>query len=154
MRTIGKSVRGALYVHADAVPLLAPDQRRRVAEADERAAGFQWNVVRLERDGAIGLLDYPDFEREAFPRLAAAARVDPASPAVRITRYSGSANPLILHRKELLVPPDHAERAEWAALTASLEARSLFAETKRIGRRAAWTELLRTAGLDEKGRPA
>ena len=154
MRGIGKSVRGALYVHAEAVPLLAPEQRRRVAEADARAAGFEWNVARLERDGAVGLLDYRDFEREAFPRLAAAARVDPVSPAVRITRYGGSANPLILHRKELLVAYDHPERAGWAALTASLEATGLFAETNRIGRLAAWTELLRGAGLDGQGRPA
>lgn len=154
MRAIGKSVRGALYVHAEAVPLLAPDQRRRVAEAGARAAGFEWNVARLERDGPVGLLDYPDFEREAFPRLAAAARVDPGSPTVRITRYDGSANPLILHRKELLVAQAHPGRAEWAALTTSLEGLGLFADTSRIGRFAAWTELLRMAGLDGQGRPA
>ncbi len=152
-RRVGKLVRGALYVHGDAVLLLPPERQAAVRRAAEIAAGFEWNVARLDNVGVVGLLRYADFETEAFPRLFAAARVE-LDGCVRYTSYAGSWNPLILHRKELLVGDDHPLRARWAEVTERIERLGLLEDHNRIGRLSAWIEMLRAAGLDSQGAPA
>ena len=66
---VGKLVRGALYVHCDAVDLVPAASQDRVALAIRAAPSAQWNVVRIELT-SVGLLDYDEFE---FPRLPAPA---------------------------------------------------------------------------------
>lgn len=143
-------MRGALYVHRDALRLLDEDARARVERADRLATPFSWNVARLEK-AVIGLLRYPDFDRAAFPRLEASARVNLQSGAVRRINYAGSPNPLILHRKELLVSSDHPGYAAWARVTERAERAGLFRNPGAIGRQRAWAALLAEAGLDQNG---
>lgn len=152
MAGIGKRIRGALYVHRSALKSLGDDRRARVEEAERLAGDSEWNVARFDPGGIVGLLHYADFEADAFPRLEAATRVDPDSGKVSRTCYAGGTNPLILHRKELLLAPGDPRVAEWAALTRELVALGLFSNPVNIGRKQAWEERLAKAGRDGQGK--
>ncbi|MCG5531017.1 DNA phosphorothioation-associated putative methyltransferase [Halorhodospira halochloris] len=94
----------------------------------------------------IGLLHYPEFFADPFPALAESWRYVPANGTLGHRSYRDSLNPPILHRKELLLSPDHPEYANYAALTEAAEAIGLFDNTTRIGYRRQWLGLLREAG--------
>lgn len=149
---VGKRVRGDLYIHRSALEALDPGQRKAIEEADARAGCPPWNVARLGKE-AVGLLYYADFEADAFPRLVAATRVDRATLKIGRIAYGDSLNPLILHRKELLLLRDDPRRPAWAELTARLERLGLFQDRNRIGRLTAWRAILAAAGLDGQGQP-
>jgi len=147
---VGKRIRGALYVHRSAVPLLDALDQQRVEQASELAAPWEWNVARLE-PALIGLLTYEAFYEDPFPALRAAIRVDLTSATVQRRSFEASANPLILHRKELLVDTSEPAIADWRQLTADLEARDLFRENHLIGRRLQWAGRLFAAGVRLQG---
>ena len=144
---VGKHVRSSLYVHRMAVGLLGREQCERVGVAAAIAPGATWNVARLDPT-TVCLLEYEDFEAAIFPRLLASTLVDAVGRVCTSRDYRGAANPLILHRKELLVDPGDHRRAAWASLTADLEARGLFSDLIRIGREKHWEALLLAEGLD------
>ena len=70
---------------------------------------------------------------------------------MRFRDYSQSLNPPILHRKELLISPDHSDHPRFAALTRTAESLGLFDNPTRIGFRASWLELVRSKGYDLQG---
>lgn len=147
---VGKRVRGALYVHRCAITHLPEGMYEPLRRALALAPAAKWNVARIER-AVIGLLAYEDFEAAAFPVLLGATRVDLVSGRISNTDYSRSENPLILHRKELLVGEDHARFATWTAMTKTLDQGGLFADNHLIGRHRGWLERLRQAGLCVSG---
>lgn len=146
----GKRVGGARYLHALAVPALPAETRKRIAEA-ERVAGLgadDWNVAKIpDRANKVSLLRYAAFFEDPFPALTAAWAVDLDSGQVRRIAYDPEGDPPILHRKELLLPHDHAYRKRFAALTAQMEKHGLFRDASGIGRRKAWMARLVSAGL-------
>tara|TARA_R100000935_G_scaffold31251_1_gene51801 strand:+ start:32553 stop:34514 length:1962 start_codon:yes stop_codon:yes gene_type:complete len=149
---IGKSVGGALYVHRSACALLAPDLSRIVGMAEALAGGVSWSVAKigLRGDVAVSLLDYQPFEDAAFPALRESHKVDLATQVVTTRRY-GEDNPPILHRKELLLAPDHPDRQRYTRLTELLEKRGLFVEMSKRGRRRAWEDALAQADVAIEG---
>jgi DNA phosphorothioation-associated putative methyltransferase len=147
---VGKRVGGSLYIHRDALPLLG-ELVLRVEEAEKHANGAAWNVAKIEKT-SISLLLYESFDTD-FPALLASAKVALPAGTVRRTDYQSRANPPILHRKELLLPPDDPRMPQFRALTAAAEDHGLFRNPNRIGTRAAWDELIAQAGLRlHKGR--
>jgi len=148
---VGKRVRGALYIHRNAIADLPAAERELIERASRLVEDFSWNVARIDPGDIVGLLDYLAFDSDAFPALARAALVDVSARSVRYTNYQKSPNPLILHRKELLVRLDHPNRAAWAALTVELEQLGLFRDWNRIGRREVWNTMLADAGRDGQG---
>lgn len=147
---VGKRVRDAVYVHRSALDGLTAAQRDRLTRALGIAGDTDWNVARLEPQ-AVGLLLYPDFERAAFPALAASTRVELSTERVTRRRFDISGNPLILHRKEQLVSQDHPQAPLWRDLTRALEARGLFRDPHLIGRQQAWAQRLADAGVRVEG---
>ena len=150
MGTIGKRVRDALYVHRSVIAHLDPVRAARLQAALAIAGETDWNVVRLESQ-AVGLLRYRDFDLAAFPELVASIRVDLGTGQTTVRNFACSDNPLILHRKEQLVGPDHVDATYWASLTAQLEARGLFRQPHLIGRKNAWNQRLVAAGVRVEG---
>ena len=155
---IGKRVVDDLYLHLSALPALAPaqaEQRQRIEQALQRlpTAGQPGqphapNVAKLNlRTARLSLLAYPDFNEAPFPALSASwvFADDPAAPP-SLRSYTGSLNPPILHRKELMVAPGHPGRETWAALTASAEALGLFDDTTTIGFALNWQRLVQRKG--------
>ena len=143
---VGKLVRGALYVHRDAIDGLANDARAKVDQAVRVASHADWNVARLESD-VVALLEYEDFNTAAFPRLIASTRVNLATAEHARTDFSRSDNPLILHRKERLLMAHDSRVARWTETTRKLVEKGLFKDSHTIGRQRAWTERLAQAGL-------
>ena len=143
---VGKRVREALYVHASATGGLPTPLKARLDAAIRQAGSVRWNVARIERQ-VVGLLLYADFECDPFPALVASTRIDLSSARTSSRKFAGVENPLILHRKELLVSLNHPNATAWAALTKTLEERGLFKDPHLIGRRRAWSERLAAAGV-------
>ncbi|MGE4090047.1 MAG: hypothetical protein AB7G75_04315, partial [Candidatus Binatia bacterium] len=111
----------------------------------ETAAEF--NVIKIDDEGQrISLLYYENFFEGPFPALQRSYVVDLLSGQTKHLRYDLSANPPILHRKELLLPHDHPQVPLFAALTAQLEAVGLFCNARQIGFARQWQARLRSAG--------
>lgn len=153
----GKRVVDDLYVHLSAVPLL-PDQWQadQIRSAVERLTDLQGvapNVAKLNlKTRSLSLLAYPGFDEDPFPELAASWVFQAGGDGKPVFRsYENSINRPILHRKELLVAPDHALRAEWAALTAAAEELGLFDDTSTIGFRLNWQRLIHSKGYELTG---
>jgi len=145
----GKRLPGAVYIHREAPACQSgPLGSLLQALALRHAVDNQFNVVKLRTDAPrISFLAYPDFFDIAHPVLAAALAVDFAAGRVVATDYRDSLNPPILHRKELLLPPDHREAQVFAALSSTEEAAGLFEDTSFIGFRLNWERLLAEKAL-------
>lgn len=98
----------------------------------------------------VSLLEYEEFDDHPFPALLESRLVE-ADGRVARRDYRASANPPILHRKELLLPAGHPRIREFAALTGALEAKGLFDDANRIGTRNAWAARLKEAGIGLDG---
>jgi hypothetical protein len=122
-----------------------------IKTAEKIAGSLAWNVAKIEKH-SISLLLYESFDAD-FPALLASVKVVPSAESISRTDYRGRVNPPILHRKELLLPPDDPRLPQFRALTAAAEEHRLFANPNRIGTRAAWNALIAQAGLTlRKGR--
>lgn len=142
---IGKSLPDAHYLHISAVDELSEAMRALIARF--APTDKEYNVLKLsKRELKISFLDYRDFFEDAHPALRTANTVNLATGACRTTDYSSQSNPPILHRKELLLKPDHPRRAEYEELTKQEESVGLYDETRAIGFLLNWQRL-----LDKKG---
>jgi DNA phosphorothioation-associated putative methyltransferase len=151
-KTPGKRIKGHLYFHVSALGLLDPSLRERVQLAAAwvgPSADAEFNVIKIGEAGQqISLLSYKDFFANPFPELQRSCVVDLTSGRTKHLRYDRSDNPPILHRKELLLPPDHPEVQLFATLTQQLEVAGLFRDARRIGFARVWKERLHTAGYE------
>jgi len=151
-RDVGKKVGEYRYLHDSALHVLEPEVQQRIADAASRASiviGKHFNVVKLSsRTEDLTLLNYPTFFEEAFPILEESWKFDLESLDHRYRVYSESINPPILHRKELLLTPNHEEVPRFSALTKEAESVGLFDDTKRIGFLQEWERLLKDKGYE------
>ena len=147
---IGKQVAGALYVHRSALPLTVGIDLEPIARAEICAADPEWNVVRIAK-GSVSLLLYESFDAAAFPALLVSTKVDLASGDVTHTDYRQRANPPILHRKELLLPPNDPRLPVFRALTSVAEEHGPSPDSNKIGTRKAWEARIAEAGLVLRG---
>ena len=153
-RPLGKRMREAVYFHVSALEQF-PEQTQRAVDAARRVVGVElgrFDVVKLGLRGrsTVSLLSYPDFFREAFPRLREAWTVDLSSGRSSRRVYSG--NPPILHRKEEMLPTGHRSVPMFARLTRRAERLGLFSgDLSTIGNAAGWDAKLRRLGLRVEG---
>ena len=153
---IGKRIGGFLYVHMSALSALSADDQKKVHAASQ-IAGLSpendFNVVKLGLNGStrVGLLEYSDFENDPFPALRIACSVDLETKTATRRQFTHSANPPILHRKELLITDRHPGFGEYRALTEALEKAGLYAESRTIGHKRQWVERLEQAGFAVNG---
>lgn len=150
---VGKKVGQAIYVHRSAVDYLQTSAKDKLSVALLRVPeDFQWSVLKIsgQDDQTFSFLDYQEFSAVAFPELRASLLVHLAEEGAKLRKYS-DANPPILHRKELLLAPDHPLRDEFAKLTQSLESNGLFKNMANKGTRRIWMETLAEAGLTVEG---
>jgi DNA phosphorothioation-associated putative methyltransferase len=143
--SVGKRIGGALYIHRDAVREISASDQRLLRRALEISGGCEWNVARIEPE-RVALLNYESFDIH-FPALKHSLLVDIQKRESKQRDFSSSTNPPILHRKELLLASSDRRRVLFAALTAELEARGLFADSHKIGLRRAWQERLDASGV-------
>jgi DNA phosphorothioation-associated putative methyltransferase len=147
---LGKTVHQRLYLHATALDLAPQSARDLLAQATTLASASAnaFNVVRFDPSGeSVALLNYPDFLDEAFPPLERSWKVTLSPGQVTYRTYADSLNPPILHRKELLLAPDHPRRPKFAKLTFDLESLGFFDDPVRIGFKLQWEKLLSERGF-------
>lgn len=146
--TVGKRVSGRLYVHRLAVPCLDAPLVEMVSVAMAACpAAASANVMKIDEAAQlVSALEYLEFFETPFPVLRQAWHIRLSDGQVSYRSYAESGNPPILHRKELLLPPDHPGRQEFAALTAQAEALGLFEDSHLIGFARAWESRIVRAG--------
>ena len=150
---IGKLTPTALYIHESALNSLSSILRL----YEGCARGYLGrvdgaNIIKLYRDEPkISYLSYPDFEREPHPGLVSSITVQLQTFRVKNRDYSRRRNLPILHRKELLVAPDHPQYRKWARLTRIEKEKGLLDDTSRIGLQDGWEQELARRGLYLKG---
>ena len=150
---VGKLLPHALYVHYTAVGHLPPVLRVYEGCARQLAGAVDGlTLVKLfRRRPRVSYLAYDDFDRVAHPALKSTVVADLKGLDLHHRDYTRSANPPVLHRKELFVAADHPARERFARLTAREDRLGLLDATSEIGTRAGWLAVLARRGVSIRG---
>jgi len=151
--TLGKHLPDAIYLHVSALSTVPTELQTLLTDTIEALAlqQFEYQVLKFfKRDFKLSLLAYPKFFSEPFPVLQASYTIDLAKGSHRLLSFVDSQNPPILHRKETLLLPDHADISKFAALTQQCEQAGLFENPKTIGFKRNWERLIKRKGLQLK----
>jgi len=156
MYRVGKQVGDDLYVHVSTVDRMVDSHRERVRAAIAAlpdGASQRINVAKINiRTARVSLLEYPAFDDDPFPALASSWTMRNGGGSSLVLRsYADSLNPPVLHRKELLVGPEHPSRARWLAITRAAEAIGLFDEPGVIGFQLNWKRAIAAKGYSLVG---
>lgn len=150
-RYIGKIVGGDIYVHQDAISHASPEVQNAMAlalKSTDKEQDRDYNVVRFsKRRNTVSLLLYDAFFEEPFPVLQHSIVVNLSTKTTTHRDYLSSKNPPVLHRKELLLAPDHPSAANAYAVTELLEEAGLFSDAHLIGTWQAWRRRLEESGF-------
>lgn len=152
MASIGKKIGDSVYTHLTSVAGLGEENQELIRRAlallplDTRERP---NVVKVSQSGQrVSLLEYADFDDAPFPSLKSSWSLStPDASALSFRSYEQSANPPILHRKELLVPKDHPRYSDWSKTTEICEALGLFENSKTIGFLLNWERAILGKGF-------
>ena len=146
----GKHVGRFSYYHVDLIAELPDVEEFLEATRQQFDAPYSdFNVIKLA-PSRLSFLLYEHFS-VPFPALLTALSCDITHGAARFTDYSRRHNPPILHRKELLLPADHALVSDAVQLTERLEGMGAFKRAATIGTRDGWQARLHSLGLTIEG---
>ena len=154
--TIGKNLPDSVYVHRSAIQDTdneLQDFLNLITNAIKIKADA-WNIVKFyKRHFKLSLLNYPTFDSYPYPALMQSHTIDLANVQVRSADYSKSLNPPILHRRETFVTSDKKTKKLYKSFTEEGEQIGLYENTRKIGFRNQWEQLIRRKGyfLDETG---
>ncbi len=144
-----KELPDALYVHKETLTQ-SHKQLAKVIDAIANALKIspeQWNIAKLSKTQFhLSLLWYPDFFEQAYPELKQSISVDLARLSHRTLHYNSDENPPILHRKELMLSPDHPRYQEYTDITQEAEQAGLYEQSQLIGFRDSWLRLIEKKG--------
>ena len=139
---VGKKLSDALYIHRSAEEQIGTLLRMLVFAARQVVGEVDYNVLKIHTDGKkLSFLLYQDFDCDPHPALAYSVRVFLPRAEYSIRTYTGSENPPILHRKEMLVDPIYPRYEQFRELSRQEEALGLLSRSD-IGRRQEWLTLL------------
>lgn len=147
---VGKQLPDAVYFHRDAmVAIPGPLQKFIPAVANAvKLPDEQWNLIKLfKNEFRLSLLSYPEFYSDSYPALAQSLNVDLSKLSHKVTCYHSSDNPPILHRKETMVLPSSEYYEHFVALTKEGESAGLYDNTRTIGFRRSWLNLIQKKGF-------
>lgn len=148
---IGKQLPNAIYLHKDAFSAL-PNALTQFIPAVAKAVNLDdenWNLVKLfKKEFRLSLLHYPDFYTESYPALRQSLNVDLSKLSHKITGYSESENPPILHRKETMVLPTSEYYEYFVSLTQEGENAGLYEKSRLIGFKRSWENLIARLGYE------
>ncbi|MBE4578674.1 hypothetical protein BOO30_13520 [Vibrio navarrensis] len=146
---IGKQLPDAVYLHRDAMNEL-PAELRKFIPAVARAVSLpdnQWNIIKLfKKEFRLSLLNYPTFYTDSYPVLEQSLNVDLSKLSHKVTCYRSSDNPPILHRKETMILPNSKYFELFTALTNEGEEAGLYENTRTIGFKQSWLNLIQKKG--------
>ena len=140
----GKTIGGYMYAHKSAMPLISIEQKHLLKQCEFLIPDFKfWNVVKfnLKDNNRLSFLKYESFEETEFPTLIESCQVDLMLKTAKIRNHSVT-NPPVLHRKELLMRPDHPELTKFQSLTLQLENLGAFKNIVKLGTKLRWQDEL------------
>ncbi len=150
---VGKLLPEAIYIHTSALNSLDP--LLRVYEGCARAYLGEVegaNIIKIHRhSGKISYLAYSGFESDPHPALLRSVKLSLRTRELECLDYSKSANPPILHRKEVFLDPSHPLHSRFAKLTKQEEAHGLLDDASSIGTRQGWMARLAAGGFVIRG---
>ena len=133
---VGKQLPDAIYLHKDAFSSL-PEQLISFVFAVGKAVRLpedQWNLVKFfKKEFRLSLLHYPTFYQDSYPALKQSLNVDLTKLSHKITCYTDSDNPPILHRKETMILPTSEFFPQFVAITEEGENAGLYENSRLIG---------------------
>ena len=144
----GKRLPTAQYLHRSLLGEL-PIALSRFIESISRGLKLdeQWNLLKLHRtEFKVSYLFYPEFERSAYPALAASYVVDLNHKKLNHHDYTAAKNKPILHRKETLVSDTHPLIEEFRLITKEGEQAGMYDDTSIIGYSHTWDVLMKQRG--------
>lgn len=155
--TIGKKLPNSIYIHKSQIKLLPSMLGNLTLKTAEtfKITPSSWNIIKFQkRDFKISYLYYPEFNKYAYPALKNSRTVDLMKGNVKVSNYSKSKNPPILHRKETFVDDNYKHTHLFREITAEGEAIGLYENIRSIGFKNNWELLIACKGyyLDEFGR--
>ena len=147
----GKHLPDAIYLHKDAFSVL-PSKLSEFIPAVAKALKIEdnhWHLVKIfKKEFRLSLLCYPDFYSDSYPSLKQSVNVDLSKLSHKVMDYTKSENPPILHRKETMVLSDSSYIDEFQNITAEGEAAGLYENTRIIGFKRSWENLINKKGYD------
>jgi DNA phosphorothioation-associated putative methyltransferase len=149
----GKFTATALYVHRRALHRI-PTVLRLYEQCASIAAGRpgEWSVVKLRHQGrGVSWLDYPEFDTDPHPRLAASYAVDLRTLKSSFTSYADSVNRPLLHRKHEFLAEDDPDAPKYRRLTEAEVRAGLYASPHLIGTEEGWERELARCGRALRG---
>ncbi|WP_413698562.1 DNA phosphorothioation-associated putative methyltransferase [Psychromonas sp. KJ10-10] len=96
----------------------------------------------------MSLLNYPEFYQDSYPALNKSINVDLNKLSHRITEYSNSENPPILHRKETMILNDNPHYEHFTQVTSEGVNAGLYENTRMIGFKQSWLNLIARHGYE------
>ena len=151
--TVGKLLPDALYVHRTALDELPPLLRVYEGCGRQLAGSVDGlTIVKLfRRRPRVSYLTYEDFDRVAHPALCSVVIADLRRLAIHHRDYTQTANPPVLHRKELFVSANYPGRSRFARLTEREEELGLLRNASTIGTMVGWLAVLAHHGVSIRG---
>ncbi|SIO95504.1 DNA phosphorothioation-associated putative methyltransferase [Vibrio spartinae] len=146
---IGKQLPDAVYLHKDAMSELPPALKKFVPAVAQAVnlPDNQWNLIKLfKKEFRLSLLNYPTFYTDSYPALEQSLNVDLSKLSHKVTCYRSSENPPILHRKETMILPSSDHYELFTALTKEGEEAGLYENTRTIGFKQSWLNLIQKKG--------
>lgn len=145
----GKVLQDAKYIHESALSSVPPEllafverQRSELAVPD-----VSYNVLKFHhRDFKVSLLHYPTFFEDPYPALRVSCTIDFHRRKHRVTDFSDSDNPPILHRKETFLLPTDPRVLGLREMTAEAERAGLYDKANSIGFKLSWERLISRKG--------
>ena len=140
----GKTIGGYMYAHKSAMPLISIEQEHLLKQCELLIPDFKfWNVVKFNQkdNNRLSFLKYESFEETEFPALIESCQVDLMLKTAKIRNHSVT-NPPVLHRKELLMHPDHPKLEKFQSLTTELQRLGAFKNIVKLGTKLRWRDEL------------
>lgn len=147
--SIGKQLPDAIYLHKDTMYQLPAELQHFIYDVAKalNLPSAEWNLIKLFRNEfRISLLNYPTFYSDSYPALEQSINIDLSKLSYKRTSYCASKNPPILHRKETMISPDSEHYQYFADLTKEGENAGLYDNTRTIGFRLSWLNVIKKNG--------
>lgn len=146
---VGKQLPDAVYLHKDALFEASESLQNFIPAVAQAVKVNEWDLVKLyKKEFRLSLLSYPAFYSESYPALQQSVNIDLVKLTHKVTDYSNSDNPPILHRKENMITPNNPHFEHFKNITQEGENAGLYENTRIIGFKRSWHNIIERHGYE------
>ncbi|PSU99247.1 DNA phosphorothioation-associated putative methyltransferase [Photobacterium kishitanii] len=146
---VGKQLPDAVYLHKDALIEASESLLNFIPAVAQAVKVSEWDLVKLyKKEFRLSLLSYPTFYYESYPALQQSVNIDLVKLTHKVTDYSNSDNPPILHRKEAMITPSNPHFEHFKNITQEGENAGLYENTRIIGFKRSWHNIIERHGYE------